>query len=223
MKEPKSLLLFPLKKELQFFKDSFLSNNLYEKMSFEKKTGFHISSLGISLFTCGHGKVQSAITTQYLLDRLTSVKTVFCIGAAGGLMPEIKIGDIVFSIETIEHDYKEMFTPNAQLPFFKSCPETLKKIQSIKSDSYKTHIGRIASGDEDIVNSQRALEVHKSTQAMAVAWEGAGVARAARFNETSFVECRAITDSANQQASSDFEKNLRLAMSHVSQTLLHFF
>jgi len=48
--------------------------------------------------------------------------------------------------------------------------------------SFQVHIGPIASGDEDIVDSVRAIEVRTATEALCVAWEGSGGARAAQVS-----------------------------------------
>jgi nucleoside phosphorylase len=55
----------------------------------------------------------------------------------------------------------------------------------------------IASGDEDIVTIERAAELHTQTGAVAVAWEGAGVARACLFSQIPYLEIRGITDTAD--------------------------
>jgi adenosylhomocysteine nucleosidase len=82
------------------------------------------------------------------------------------------------------------------------------------------HYGIIASGDEDIVALERAQALHAQTQALAVAWEGAGVARACRFSGISSLEIRAITDTADHEAPAAFETNLRLAMENLGQFLV---
>jgi len=50
---------------------------------------------------------------------------------------------------------------------------------------------------------------------LAVAWEGAGGARACRFSGVPFIEIRGITDRANSQAPADFQMNLASAMRHL--------
>jgi nucleoside phosphorylase len=53
------------------------------------------------------------------------------------------------------------------------------------------------------------------TGALAVAWEGAGGARACQFNNVPFVEIRGVTDRADSDAALDFEANLRSVMRNV--------
>ena len=86
--------------------------------------------------------------------------------------------------------------------------------------SFPIHFGTVASGDEDIVDKVRKKNLHQATGAIAVAWEGAGGARACRFNDVPFVEVRGITDAADESASSDFEENLAAAMGNIASFII---
>lgn len=61
--------------------------------------------------------------------------------------------------------------------------------------------------------------LHRLTGALAVAWEGAGGARACHFSGIPFVEIRGITDRADSDAASDFEANLGSAMGNVARLI----
>ncbi len=71
-----------------------------------------------------------------------------------------------------------------------------------------------------MIDSQRAQEIFGTTEAMAVSWEGAGGARASKFNRLPFLEIRGITDSADHQAMTQFSANLKIAMENVAQCLV---
>jgi nucleoside phosphorylase len=79
------------------------------------------------------------------------------------------------------------------------------------------HFGVVASGDEDIVDAPRAAELREGTNALCVAWEGAGGARAAAFNDLCFAEIRGITDAADLEASKSFRANCSIAMPNVME------
>jgi adenosylhomocysteine nucleosidase len=74
----------------------------------------------------------------------------------------------------------------------------------------------IASGDEDIIEAARRAELRTETEAAAVAWEGAGGARACRFHDVPYVEIRGISDSASESAPDEFRANLDLSMRNVA-------
>jgi adenosylhomocysteine nucleosidase len=169
----------------------------------------------------GHGKVQFGIQTQFLLNRFPEVQRVFCAGAAGGLSV-VKTFDVIVASRTIEHDYTERFDPSP-LPFFQGCQDTIEELRAkaCKADfPFAVHFDVVASGDEDVVSIERASELHGRTQALAVAWEGAGGARACLFNTKPFIEVRGITDVADNRAPVDFRENLRQAMENVVSVLV---
>lgn len=176
-----------------------------------------ISEFDLFLASCGHGKAQAALQTQYLIDHCSDVQLVICAGAAGALAEGFACGDLVVATGTVEHDYNLRFVSRPS-PYFAVCPralETLQQVQLHKAD-FRVHFGLIASGDEDVIEVGRARQLQLTTGAVAVAWEGAGVARACAFNQLSFLEIRGITDAANQIAAADFEANLPVAMHNVA-------
>ena len=173
--------------------------------------------LGITLAPGGLGKVQFGVQTQHLLDACPDWDLVICAGAAGGLVDELSVGDVVVATETVEHDISNKFG-EPLLPRF-ACAETaidgLKRVL-LPPDSFEVRFGPIASGDEDVVDAERKEYLHQLTGALAVAWEGAGGARACRFSNVPFIEIRGVTDSANENAASDYLVNLETAMKNVA-------
>jgi adenosylhomocysteine nucleosidase len=144
---------------------------------------------------------------------------VLCVGAAGSLTESVKPGDLVIAEETIEHDFQLKFVQRP-LPTFKADPmllETAKKLLN----SHR-HLGAVASGDEDVADSRRAQEISRKTGALAVAWEGAGGARACAFHRIPYMEVRAITDFADKAAASDFRTHLQAGLSAAAAFLHEF-
>ena len=179
-----------------------------------------LPSLDVTVAHGGHGKTQFGVQTRYLLDTLPSVARVLCAGAAGGLATGIAVGDIVVAVVTHEHDYHVKFVQRPQ-PRFAGDPVLLEQLRSRpQPDGYGVHFGVVASGDEDIVDRERGVELHEQTEALAVAWEGAGGARACALTGVPFVEVRGVTDSADHDAAANFETNLALAMANVADFLL---
>lgn len=180
---------------------------------------FHDQHLYMAL--SGHGKVQSAIQTQYLIDRIPNLTGVLCMGASGSLSAQLKAGDIVYGYKTVEHDYTLRFIQKP-LPEFLAHDSLLSAAEKISSRPYGIHKGVIASGDEDIVSSLRADEVAKKTGAIAVGWEGAGVARACAFSRIPFMEVRTVTDASDKNAVDDFRHNLRIGVANLADFTAQF-
>ena len=164
----------------------------------------------------GHGKVEFALRTSFLCEQLAPALVV-CAGACGGLAPELSVGDVVVANETIEHDFNLRFVQRP-LPCFAGDSGALGLAGRMDFGSrFQLHIGRIASGDEDVMSSERGLAIRALTLgALAVAWEGAGGARAARFQGRPFVEVRGVTDLAGGTAAAEFAFHLREAMANVA-------
>lgn len=216
------LVLCPLESEMRLLLAAFADLGL--DIASEKGLRlqiFRIPSKAMIISRGGHGKTQFGIHTQYLLTHLENVNGVVCAGAGGGLATHLKIGDLVIAEKTIEHDYTERFDPNAKLPEFPAHQSLLNRFKKRSFEfSFDVHFGSVAGGDEDIVESDRAKELHSRTGSLAVAWEGTGGARASLFNDLPYLEIRAITDNARESASESFSKNLGSCMKNVA-SLLH--
>ena len=174
---------------------------------------------GSTLACGGAGKAQFAIQTQHLLDNCPDWDLVMCAGAAGGLVDELTIGDVVVATTTVEHDYQNKFSKR-HVPKFEGALTVIAALRRVELPStFKVLFGVVASGDEDIIDVERRRTLQQSTGALVVAWEGAGGARACAFSNVLFVEIRGVTDTANQNAPSDYERNVEVAMNNVATLL----
>jgi adenosylhomocysteine nucleosidase len=186
-----------------------------------KMACFEVPSLGLVAAVAGHGKVQLALQCQYLVDRLGQLDALLCVGAAGGLSEQLRLGDIVVAATTVEHDYKLRFVP-AELPCHvgtASLVEAFRQLSESEAFEFGVHIGAIASGDEDIVDAARASELRAATGALCVAWEGSGAARVAAFNGLRFVELRCITDGADAGAAASFREHCGKALPNAADLI----
>ena len=167
----------------------------------------------------GHGKTQFAVQAQYLIDRFSSVELVICAGAAGSLA-DLSVGDVVVGTETVEHDFRLLFAtrPLPRFPGHGPSIDALRRVAHCIS-GFHVAFDVIASGDEDVVTSERAQAIREQTGAACVAWEGSGAARAALFNGIGSIEIRAVTDAADKEAPQRFDANLPIAMANLASLL----
>ena len=193
---------------------------------YERSTGRlpFINYLGGDLVVApgGLGKAQFGIQTQHAIDLLRDREMVICAGSAGGLCSDLQIGDVVVATETVEHDFK-WGMKTKPLPRFAGSQEAIESIKTnlqTMETPFDVHFGIVASGDEGIADPRRASELHRDTGAIAVAWEGAGGARAAAFSGLPFLELRGISDGAGNDAPSEFETNLPNAVHNVAVIIL---
>jgi adenosylhomocysteine nucleosidase len=155
------------------------------------------------------------------LDVSRTWDVVICAGAAGALVDRLAVGDVVVATETVEHDIHNHFGP-PRLPRFSGAATMIKSLRRVRllRNAFTVHFGPIASGDEDIVTVERQDALRRRTGALAVAWEGAGGARACQFSAVPFVEMRGVTDVANSRAAADFRANLQTAMGNVATLII---
>ena len=171
---------------------------------------------GVTLARGGLGKVQYAVTTGHLLDRLPAVDLVVCAGVAGALADRAGVGDVVVGTATVEHDFNPNF---ARPPSFDGSPPHVAALRQMTEGlqaPFQVYFAPVASGDEAIVDPVRASALHARTGAFAVAWEGAGGARAAAFSDVPYVEVRGISDMADHAAMDVYEANIPDAMQNVA-------
>jgi adenosylhomocysteine nucleosidase len=214
----KVLVITPLQEELAFFLQSCAERGfLVEHAMVGLLPVAQLPELGITVARGGIGKAQFAIHTQHLLDRQVGWGAVICAGAAGGLVDDLVVGDVVVATATVEHDYQNKFSarPTPQFDGDLAVIADLRRVTSA-SDSFQVRFGAVASGDEDVIDDARKQALRRSTGALAVAWEGAGGARACAFSGVPFVEIRGVTDAANHAAPADFKTNLAVAMRNVA-------
>jgi adenosylhomocysteine nucleosidase len=179
---------------------------------------FQFGDKRLSLAVGGHGKVQFALTTQLLIQKHRP-DLVICAGAAGALHHELNGGDVIVADITVEHDFNLRFAARP-LPTFAADTFTLETLKRrAQSAPFRIYFGTLASGDEDVLEPRRAKEIREKTDALAVAWEGAGGARACRMHGVPFVEIRAVTDAADPAAAHIFAQHLKGAMENVAQVL----
>jgi adenosylhomocysteine nucleosidase len=214
------LLLTPLVEVLDLLREAFSAQgHPAEDSIFGRLSCTSIPTLQLVMAHGGHGKAQFAVHTQHLIDHCPTAELIICAGAAGGISDSLVVGDVVVGTASVEHDYRIRFIVQP-LPRFPADAATLAAWRKIPSTfPFQVHFGPIASGDEDVVSAERAQEIACQTEALCVAWEGAGAACAAAFNCLPCLEVRAITDTANHLAPEHFDQNLPLAMQNIAKYL----
>ncbi|MCB0377240.1 MAG: 5'-methylthioadenosine/S-adenosylhomocysteine nucleosidase [Bdellovibrionales bacterium] len=214
------LILCPLQIELDWVRSIFQERgfSLIEK-SLAAKLSYWQSSEGWLLASGGHGKINYALRASRILTSLPAIESVICLGAAGGLGPQVSPLDVVVGTESIEHDFKPA-SPKVPRPIVKADGELLAQAREYRPMDFQVHFGPIASGDEDIQSSERVEALLEQTAALAVAWEGMAAAKACRHFGKKFLEIRGVTDLCSSHLLSEFGKNLERAIKNATEVAL---
>lgn len=162
----------------------------------------------------GIGKVNAAICAQILVDHY-GVDLIINTGVAGGLYPEIEIGDIVISASAMYHDmdargfgYDIGIIPRMESSIFKADEELVEKARKVckrVNPDINTFVGMIVTGDQFISETEKREEIYKQFRAFCVEMEGAAIAHTATLNQIDFLIIRAVSDRADHEASVDYK------------------
>lgn len=176
------------------------------------------------------GKVASATTATQLINDFNLDELIFT-GVAGGIHPNLNIGDIVIGKQLVQHDMnasplydifeipligktffetnpikREQLT-NASQTFIKNYTDIIpeKEAKSLHITNPKVVVGDIASGDQFISNeSQMNFITTHLESVVCVEMEGASVAQVCYEYDIPFSIMRVISDKANDDAHIDF-------------------
>lgn len=216
-----TLVVCPMRREMDVLVHTWAGlGHQSERAQLGRLAAVRLPDLGIAAAVGGTGKAQFAVQTEHLLDASPGWDLVICAGAAGALADELSVGDVAIATSTVEHDYGNRFN-HRPLPRFDAAGDVVDTFRGLRREdsSFEVHFGVVASGDEDIVDAGRRGELRRQVRAIAVAWEGAGGARACAFSGVPFVEIRGITDRADDRAPADFHANLNIAMANLASLI----
>lgn len=171
----------------------------------------------------GIGKVNAAICAQILAD-CYHVDGIVNTGVAGSLRPEINIGDLVLSTDTVQYDMDCTILdyPIGQIPqmdvFAFAADERLRnqarKCCAEVNPDIGVYEGRILTGDQFVSDQTKKEWLTEMFYGYCTEMEGGAVAQTAYRNGIPFLIVRAISDKADDSAHMDYEEFERQAIVH---------
>ncbi|MDP6830704.1 MAG: 5'-methylthioadenosine/adenosylhomocysteine nucleosidase [Alphaproteobacteria bacterium] len=177
----------------------------------------------IALAQSGIGKVNATICTQMLIDIYKPKKLVFS-GVAGGLLPNMRAGDIIIASHVVQYDMdltafgrRHGETPGRER-LIECDPDLVGKATAAFDAAFdgvdggpNLMLGTIASGDRFIQDTGTQRWLQREFAALAAEMEGAAVGYTCYLNGLPFAVIRALSDASSESASDDFEQNLHNA------------
>jgi adenosylhomocysteine nucleosidase len=217
------LVVTPLQEEFSDLDSSLSALNVASHTEKIGRLDVHcFPELNLTLALGGHGKTQFGIQTQHILDH-EKFDLVICAGAAGALNPAVVVGDLIVATSTLEHDYNNKFSERPK-PRFAGDAQSIEQLKAVdlSYEKFQVHFGIMAGGDEDVIDVGRGAELRELHNALAVAWEGVGGARASAFSGIPYLEIRSATDTANHEAPVVFYINLKIVMKNIASLLVRW-
>ncbi|MEK0286667.1 5'-methylthioadenosine/S-adenosylhomocysteine nucleosidase [Caldifermentibacillus hisashii] len=196
-----------------------LENNKTEIIANSEFSSGTYGGKDVVLLKSGIGKVNAAMSTTILIERYHP-DLIINTGSAGGLNPELNVGDLVISDDVCHHDvdatvFGYAYGQVPQMPAAYQADERLIQVaeEAARSlEGIQVKKGRIASGDSFMSDPDRVQMVaEKFPGLQAVEMEAAAIAQVAYQYGLPFVIIRALSDIAGKESDLSFEQFLQTA------------
>ena len=171
---------------------------------------FNEGTLGdknVVIVKCGMGKVNAGICAHTLINQFGCTKIINT-GVAGSLDNQINIGDIVVSVDAVQHDYdveaigfakgEIPYTGLYAFPADDAMREAAVKAVRESAPEVSVFEGRVCSGDQFISTKEQKDRIVGNFGGMCCEMEGAAIAQTCYLNSTPFVVIRAISDKPDE-------------------------
>ncbi|WP_248629124.1 5'-methylthioadenosine/adenosylhomocysteine nucleosidase [uncultured Enterococcus sp.] len=178
----------------------------------------------------GIGKVAASVTTSLLIQQY-GVNMVINTGSAGGIGEGLQVGDVVFSeklayfdVDVTGFGYEYGQLP-AGMPLYFEASQYI--IDEMKKAAQKTgqqvRSGLIVTGDSFVNSPEKIAEIKSHfPEALACEMEGAAIAQTARQFNIPFLIVRAISDTADHQATMSFDEFIDEAGKRSAEMVIEF-
>lgn len=172
------------------------------------------------------GKVFASLTAATLIEKF-GCDTLLFSGVAGGINPELNIGDLIIADKLCQHDLDitAFGHPYGYVPGGNVFVETSKELNAIakivaQENNIKVIEGTIATGDQFVHSNERKTFIENNFNADALEMEGASVAVVCdALNVPCFI-LRAISDTADMDAGFDFDEFLKSSAKNSADYLI---
>lgn len=154
----------------------------------------------IVLVTCGVGKVNAGHTAQLLIDKF-AVDKVINVGVAGGIQPDVHVGDVVIGVSSTTYDVGPSIM-GRYFPFvsnYEYDPEVIEAAkaacESITDRSWKYVVRPTITGDMFITDSMlKEKLLSPFPDAACIDMEAQAMAQIARIYGVPIANIRSISD-----------------------------
>lgn len=184
-----------------------------------------LAGVDITLVECGIGKVNAAFAATILCENFKCNTLIFS-GIAGGLSPDLHVGDVVIADRLVQVDYGKfqggtitpyrpgvppLAPPEGEIGYV--LPHALKQklspllntgLPAWEGRAPKILFGGILTGDVFLNDSQQREKYFTMHSAQAIEMEGAAIAQIAEKYGADTIVIRALSDLAGDDSHLDF-------------------
>ncbi|QIB70372.1 5'-methylthioadenosine/S-adenosylhomocysteine nucleosidase [Aminipila butyrica] len=165
-------------------------------------------------------KVNAAIAAQILVN-VYQVEGIINSGTAGGMASQVKLLETVVSTDICYHDVNLLnlvkLHPfmDSDKPYFQVDGRMLQAARKVAASGtflQKIHFGRMATGEQFIVDKERPA-INDTFEPLCADMETGAIAHVCYVNQVPFMAVRSITDTEEHNGLANFEANFAEAAS----------
>ncbi|MGO5332998.1 5'-methylthioadenosine/adenosylhomocysteine nucleosidase [Enterococcus cecorum] len=211
-----------------------LKEKMAAPMSWERAGVLFVSgTLGkhdVIVVRSGIGKVAASVTTSLLIQQY-GVNMVINTGSAGGIGEGLKVGDVVFSeklayfdVDVTGFGYEYGQLPAGMPLYFEASKYIINEMKkAAEKTGQQVRSGLIVTGDSFVNSPEKIAEIKSHfPEALACEMEGAAIAQTARQFNIPFLVVRAISDTADHQATMSFDEFIDEAGKRSAEMVIEF-
>lgn len=181
----------------------------------------------VTVVQSGIGKVNATIATTLLIHHF-DVEAVINTGSAGGIGEGLTIGDLVIATELAHHDadnrafgYTYGQIPQMEVTF-KADEALSERIEKTAQPlNWKTQRGLIVTGDSFVAGAEQIDKIKEFfPKALVTEMEGVAVAQTCHQFDVPCAVIRAVSDTADEEASVSFDEFVALAGKRSGELVL---
>lgn len=181
----------------------------------------------VAVARCGIGKVFAAMCAEAMILKY-SPSLLVNTGVGGALAEGLTTGDIVIASDLVQHDMdtsaigdpKGLVSGINKIYFEADKRASDILLSSATALGLRATVGRIASGDKFIASAEDKCRIVEDFSASVCEMEGCAVAQTAYVNSVPFAVVRAISDSADGEATMDYPTFLPIAAKNSTEMTL---
>ena len=201
---------------------------------FEFHTG-KIEGKDVVVLGCGIGKVNAAVGCAILIQKYNP-SYVINTGSAGGIKPNLKVGDAILSTGLVYHDVDvtafnyapgqlpgqpQIFTVNEKLIKLAESAVDELKCEKILPESFNHCRGLIGSGDVFMHEEKRIDMVRRQFPDLAaVEMEGTAITHCCKLFSIPALVIRSLSDIAGSESPMSFAEFLPIASKHSAHIVM---
>ena len=215
--------------EAEFYRDHFHAETkeMFGSTEFEH---FSVNGNDVYLGLSGIGKVNAAMNLTSLLTK-EKIDVIFMTGSAGSLQDDVHRKDVILVNDFAYHDahcvsageYVEGQIPREPATFKLNSPEreAFKKYLGEEDVDFKE--GLVVTGDTFVDSAEKIAKIKKEfPEALACEMEGAAIGQAASQFNIPFLVVRAMSDTADGEATQSFDEFIDEAGKKSAEMVIHF-